>query len=421
MDKKGAKATLGILSGVSAPTIDYPNKLTAGFFPALESDKGPSTGVEERGARRLHLLPAGSREVLWVVPYAGDTYGGRGANDCSCGDPWNFSIIFSSFELDPYPEGLGDERVRFEVVLHNRTGASFGYGEKATLKDGENKRLLVGKKHGAGLKVDLLKHWKGDQRLLAEGGQTSPGRFSFACFIPQPEPGLFYGDRPWQVRCEGIRNGKVSTYTKKAPAVLRRAHFEESGRWYARDLDMWVAGQLEERMNEGGPRGYSDWPLFEGGAVQAMEPASVKVSTTSELSSESGRYTAAKLIDQSADTAWCTKAKKGEAVTFELESPVKLKALALLPGMVSTDWLYHANAAPQRLRVVVGDKEIVWELPSLASANLMREGMRALLLELPSEPVNKLTLAVEALRPGRYYEDLCISEVLLLKERPIAK
>ena len=63
-----------------------------------------------------------------------------------------------------------------------------------------------------------------------------------------------------------------------------------------------------------------------------------------------------------------------------------------------------------------GRKESVHDLALPASAELFAEGRNALVLPLNAPDAVKLTLVVEQVRPGKFTNDLCISELIPLSE-----
>lgn len=151
-DFGGDRWRLGIASGISHPTAVFPGRLRAGHFPSLLvlgersaplQPDAPSDPLNGHLFEPLLLRPPAGRgggetgeirtrsweaewevgEVLWTVPYGGDSFAEGGPADCSCGSPWQFAIAAGWLAIDPRPLGFANaESATVEVVIHNRTG-----------------------------------------------------------------------------------------------------------------------------------------------------------------------------------------------------------------------------------------------------------------------------------------------------------
>ena len=390
--------------------------------------------------RRLRLAApkdAAQLRAVWTVPYLGDTYHGIKPLDCSCGDPWNFSLHMIGLVIDP--AGAAPS----EVTIANHTGAT------AVLR-----RAVPGKGPGedARAKWDVpLKPGQGDRRVIdgaapfsitfAEDRSKSasdypPTRLSLTCHSPQEddeEKGENDGgpaadarrrrrlarDRAafrWDAVCA---LGDGTSARKQAPVFLKLDGSDSSWprkEWFIRGFAREVLGATGDDFSPA--RGLGGWPVVQADLLRPTAGA-VLADASSTLPSKDDAYRARNLVDGNPRSAWCegdASDGRGARIKLAFPAPSNVAALAILPGYVKADWLYEANAAPKRVRVLAetraGKRESVHDIVLPGSAELFAEGRTALILPLDARDVVMLTLVVEQVRPGKYTKDLCISELI---------
>jgi hypothetical protein len=465
----GAQPWYAILAGRSEPSGPGPGHLQAGEFPTFLVGDGfhadsaapfapeaaaaevplPPFGFERRPRGRLHRWRHAWRNerwatAIWTVPYAGDTYGAAGPFDCSCGEPWELAIRQAYLALDVAPAGWKNASAAgVELVLHNRSGVAVALWSATGLDRlpvGETRRTT----YGAGarpLVVSFLDGWRPGRPAhpdpSAGGDGFWPSRIRSRCgqlgredaegsFVPRR-------DRPWSLRCEHRREGATTATEVSVPAFLRsfvppvytwQDEPSPTALWFA-------AGLYRQQVNGAGAEGFDRWPWLEpggrevrhrAGLLRRIDPARYRVTASSTLAAEAGRYAVANLGDGRPDSAWCEGVDgfgHGSELAIVFERPTPLAAVALLPGLVAADWLYEANAAPSAITILPDQGEPAWwGAPALASAELYKEGLWAPLAELEGRAVGNVRLQVTSARPGTRTGDMCASELLLFEPAP---
>jgi hypothetical protein len=395
-------------------------------------DRSPAAVRRFRVAARKD---AAQLRAVWTVPYLGDTYHGIKPLDCTCGDPWNFSLHMIGLVIDP----AGGATT--QVSIANRTGAA------AVLR-------RAGKDAAPGGKWDVtLQPGQGDQRALVGAGPLSitfaenrlkpldlypRTRLSLSCGSPQEDAedkseadGGPAADARRRKRLARDRAafrwdavcylGDKTSARKPAPKFLKLDGSESSGPrkdWFIRGFSREILGATWNAAAR--PSGVGAWPVVQGDLIRPAA-ASVLAEASSTLPAKGDVYHAHNLVDGDPMSTWCegdAADGRGARIKLAFPTPANVAALAILPGYVKADWLYEANAAPKRVRVIAetrtGKSETVHDIALPDSAELFAEARTALILPLDARDVVMLTLVVEQVRPGKYTKDLCISELIPL-------
>lgn len=410
----------------------------ARLLPTYAGDTG-SFVVDSSSAavQRFRLGSNGNKELwaIWTVPYLGDTYSGIDALDCSCGEPWNFSLRLIGLAVDArqvLPSVL-------EVQNHTQVAASLRQGSKQIgLPPGSRTVFALGMKAAGQVSYSNELALDPFSIMFAtdtwKRGEYPQTRLSLDCRSPQEDEGAEGADRDeayyqrrekqlkadhaalrWEAHCS-LSGKKLPP--EKAPTFLRMDGSEEAG---AR-RDWFVRGLARELLGGTAPTGLAAFPLLLRGDVLRRSPQTPTViKASSTLTSGSDRYQAANLVDGNTATAWCEgEAGNGKGATIELafEKPVSFSGMGLLPGYTKTDWLYEANAAPTRVRVLLqtrtGKQEFSTALPLPASSELFAEGRDAMVIQAVARDVMMVSLFIDDVRPGKFTTDMCISELFFI-------
>lgn len=434
-DATGA-ASFGVIGGESTPTPGVPGGLVAGAFPSFLNGAGmprrglapyplPKLPLQFDSAPRawMHVVTEPWADVVWTVPYAGDTYGTAGPLDCSCGDPWNFTINNAWLMIDAAPKGYlnAEPAARVELVLHNDSGVpvtvfrSLGSEPQMLLPNATATVHYGGAPALGPLLVSFLRGWRPGLAAFTGTEQTGriqwPTRLGWSCTYDtkadhdapwQPPPST----PEWRFRCNDEH--------VELPAFVRD-HMAPTNAYSSDPLATWVAaGLFRERLNGRGPQRFEDWPFKAAGRVS---PERYTVTASSTLGAESVLH----LSDGKPDTAWCEGAEGfgvGSELRIDFKEPTPVTAIGLLPGFVSADYLYEANAVPTSAALRPDDRDWLhdgWSGTLLASADLYKEGhhVEVKALQTPKR-VKSLTLRFAGVRPGKFTGDMCVSELLVL-------
>ncbi len=141
------------------------------------------------------------------------------------------------------------------------------------------------------------------------------------------------------------------------------------------------------------------------------------VTASSTLEDYSGfNYTTMCLQDFNSDTAWVEGVPGdgiGETLTYSFREGTVLTGGVIYTGYQKSEYLLHANGAPNALTVESGDRKETLFLDSYADAFLGSEleGYQ-FWFEDPIIPENgTVTVTITSVRPGWKYQDTCISEL----------
>jgi hypothetical protein len=390
------------------------------------------------GAARRVMVAARKDAVqlraVWTVPYLGDTYHGIRPLDCTCGDPWGFSLHMVGLVIDP----AGAATTELSVANHTSAAAVLRRVEKndasrrkgdVTLKPGEgDQRVIDG---SAPLSITFAED---RSKPASEYPRT---RLSLTCGSPQEddeEKGEDDGgpaaaarrrkrlarDRA-AFRWDAICYFGDKTSARTAPRFLKLDGSDASRprmNWFIRGVSRELLGATWDATSSA--RGLGAWSAVQADVIRPVG-SRVLAEASSTLRSKGDVYRAQNLVDGNPTSAWCegdASDGRGARIKLAFTAPSNVAALAILPGYVKADWLYEANAAPRRLRVIAetraGKRESVHDLALPESAELFAEGRTALILPLDARDVVMLTVVVDQVRPGKYTKDLCISELLPL-------
>jgi hypothetical protein len=162
-------------------------------------------------------------------------------------------------------------------------------------------------------------------------------------------------------------------------------------------------------------RGQADKQNFatyiERGSAWTMVHSNYRVKASSTLPPEgTHKYDAANVRDYWADVIWSEGAKgpgTGEWLELEPIEPKPLTAISIYPGCRKSDALFLANARPKKISVELnGEHRFTVDVPDSKDE-----------FEFPvtgyTQPVSKVRLTFREVWPGKRYEDLCVSGVLL--------
>jgi len=395
-------------------------------------DRSPAAVRRFRLAARKD---AAQVRAVWTVPYLGDTYHGIKPLDCTCGDPWNFSLHMIGLVIDPAGGATNSlliaNHTGATAVLH-RTDKGDAPGGKSdvTLAAGPGERSVV-----VGTAPFSITFAEDGSKPVDLYPRT---RLSLTCGSPQEdaeEKGEDDGgpaaaarrrkrlarDRAafrWDAVCT---LGDKTSARKPAPKFLKLDGSESSWprkAWFIRGFSREILGATWDAAAR--PSGVGGWPVVQGDLIRPAA-ASVLAEASSTLPAKGDVYRAHNLVDGDPMSTWCegdAADGRGAGIKLAFPTPTNVAALAILPGYVKADWLYEANAAPKRVRVIAetrtGRNETVHDIALPDSAELFAEARTALILPLDARDVVMLTLVVEQVRPGKYTKDLCISELLPL-------
>jgi len=498
----GAGAEYEVLAPISEPDQSpWPGHVAAGDFPsfvvlapggrALDVKKSRDTApvgrlvgqvaddawtfTVDRSRTAVGRTLISAREnaqlrVVWTVPYLGDTYHGIKPLDCSCGDPWNFSLQMIGVVIDPAGAA------RTELRVWNHTGADVVLSQAGKAADRDAGRTLgpggrwEEKMKGGGGTSGVIDDWPGDKLPIGGTLRRAPfsltfverpskpasdyprTRLSLTCHSPQEDEGAvetteaesarrekrLAKDRAafrWEAVCRlGDEKSARTPAHKPAPKFLRLDGSDASWarkEWFVRGVarELWgptwdgVLPSPRDPTSDATvwPRALQAWPLLQDGLIRRPFGKHLVVQASTTLPSKDDAYRATNLVDANPLSAWCEgDASDGAGARIQLAfpEPTAVAGLAILPGYVKADWLYEANAAPKRVRVIAetraGKREAVHDLALPDSAELFAEGRNALILPVDADGVVMLTLVVEQARPGKYTKDLCIGELIPL-------
>ncbi|MGE0550216.1 MAG: hypothetical protein AB7O24_25385 [Kofleriaceae bacterium] len=463
---------LGIAAGTSKPSGAAPGDLRPGHFPTLLVWNGdatnmpidveawkptaPGSGKVPRPAFGFESSPAPAATLhrwqmrgaegaaVWTVPYAGDSYGTAGSLDCSCGDPYVFSISNAFLVVDPSANGLANASGSVELVIHNESGSAarlwptLRETSSFELTPHATRTLSYGSGTRGPLLVSFLRGWKPGSESHIKNPQTGPSfwpsSLQFSCSPPTKpsadEPFLPAYDQPWALRCKRTRGSDVSSFESSIPSFLH-SWMPPTSSWHNETtpvVDWFMAGMYRAAMNGDGPSSFQQWPSFEAKRAR-IAPSRYRLSASSTLGGAAGRNSVANLSDGKPDTAWCEGDDGygiGTELTIEFDTPTKIAKIGLLPGMVRADWLYEANAAPTSALIYVDptkpDRNASykakaihhWWAPSLPSAEVYKEGLWAPVTDV-TDTGRRFVVRITNARAGRYAGDMCISELMLFE------
>ena len=403
----------------------------------------PRFGFDEKPKGWVHRWDAGydfgRLDVVWTVPYAGDTYHGGGALDCSCGETYNFTISSTYVAIDPSALGFtGGEKV--ELVVHDALPVSveaLSFDGKRTLAripaGGEWRTLLDPTRGGEPFVVSFLDGWR--PGLPARRGDRDwwPSRIEASCASPVQENGEDMPSederRPWDLECSATVGARRSKETVTVPPFLRPAFSHYSGRqWFA-------AASYRKALQRAAPK-VDGWPALgpfppvkipgepdRGPAPVRVDPKGYKV--TAPVTLPGGRHDVSNLSDGDPDTSWCAPAPGvGRKLVVEFPRPIANATFHLLPGLVRTPALYEANAVPSAVRVTCEPSDPArgspaglppQPIPYLAVPDLYREGV--VLPLAGSCSGRRATIEIVEVAAGRFSGDVCFSELVVLAPR----
>jgi hypothetical protein len=397
----------------------------------------PPFGFEPEPRGWVHRWRAGfdqrPLEVAWTVAYAGDTYHGGGALDCSCGEPFNFDVANTYVVIDPSRLGF-QGTAKLELVVHN----PLPFAVEAVSLDGQ--RTLASLAPGGAWRTQLdpaaggepfvvafLDGWRPGMPALrqeAENVRTHwPSRLEASCTSPTVSDGENMPEedprRRWDLECAATIGGKRTNEAVTVPGFLRPA-----GR-------PWNAAAIWRRLLALDAPPAERWPALEP-VPDARDPAvpsppsAVRVApkryrVSASATVPGGRNGVENLSDGNPDTAWCAPAPgHGRKLTIAFPEPIPGAQIGLLPGYVRTAGLYEANAVPVAVRVACDPPEAGGALadgapvplPLVGVPDLYREGV---LLPLVGHcPGRRATIEIVELAHGRFSGDVCISELLVV-------
>ncbi len=423
-----------------AVTKNLATMSVARLIPTYAGDVGSFVvDASSVAVQRLRLDSSGDKELwaVWTVPYLGDTYAGIGALDCSCGDPWNFSLRMIGLVIDARQ---GPPSV-LEVHNHTPAAASLRQGSKEIgLSPGSRTVFSLGKKaaghisHANELALDPFSIvFTANSWSRGDGDYPRTG-LSLDCRSPQEDEGAegvdrdeaYYARREKQKKADraALRwEAQCSLSGKKLPPQRAPTFLKMDGSEMAAGRRDWfIRGVSRGLLGGTAPTGLAAFPLLLRGDVLRRSPwTPTVIKTSSTLRSSSDRYQAARLVDGNVATAWCEgDAGNGKGTTIEMAfaKPVSISGIGLLPGYTKTDWLYEANVAPTRVRLLIqtgtGTQEVSAELPLPGSSELFAEGRDAMVIQAVAKDVLTVSLVIDDIRPGKFTTDLCISELFFI-------
>jgi hypothetical protein len=140
-----------------------------------------------------------------------------------------------------------------------------------------------------------------------------------------------------------------------------------------------------------------------------------------------GKFEPERAIDGDLATAWCEGrpgSGAGEWLELSWESPRRVDAIRLFPGFGKSRALFYANARARRVRLTFSDRHSVEadldDVPALQeidTAGSPTVGTRPNEEPTPwSAPVTSVRIEIVDAAPGRKYSDLCLSEIVLLRQ-----
>lgn len=397
----------------------------------------PRFGFEDGPKGLVHRwrpgYESGRIEVVWTVPYAGDTYHGGGALDCSCGETFNFTISNTYVAIDPSRLGFsGTEKI--ELVVHD----ALPFAVEALSLDGrtlakipaggEWRTLLEAATGGEPFVVSFLEGWKPGSPALRAEREWWPSRLEARCASPVVDDGENMPaedlKRPWDLECSAKKGGRAAKETITVPPFLRAALRTD----YGRGMSWFAAASWRKAMQLDAPKA-DRWPALEplppvngpswierGPAPVRVDPGRYRVTASATL--PGGRYSAANLSDGDPDTAWCAPGPgQGRKLVVEFAQPILGAAIHLLPGLVRSPALYEANAVPAAVRVHCdpdsgGADLLSRPIPFLAVPDLYREGVALPLAGTCSG--RRATIEITEIAAGRFSGDVCVSELVVL-------
>ena len=133
--------------------------------------------------------------------------------------------------------------------------------------------------------------------------------------------------------------------------------------------------------------------------------------TASSTLTEKGRpasfYAPERAVDGKLSTCWCKGTRgdgKGEWLQIDFAKPTRIKGLRVYPGCGSSQTIYGNNNRISKLTVETGSRSS-FTLPD-------ERRLHDLEVRTPS-PVTSVRFTIEAVYPGKKFDDTCIGEVLI--------
>jgi hypothetical protein len=179
--------------------------------------------------------------------------------------------------------------------------------------------------------------------------------------------------------------------------------------WNFEDLEPTMADDLEieaspvENLH---PGGYS-----EANGRWTMTHSNYRVKASSTLPPEGNHnYNAANIKGNGRGNSWSEGVKGpgiGEWLELEPIVPKPLASISMTPGYAKDQELFEANARPKKILVELnGEHRFTVEVPD------SRDGV-----EFPvskyAKPVKKIRITFREVWPGKRFEDMCVSNILL--------
>jgi len=184
--------------------------------------------------------------------------------------------------------------------------------------------------------------------------------------------------------------------------------------WNFENLEPTLADDLEIEAQpkiRGYGQGDVDGRYTERGGKWFASHTNYQIKASSSLPAEGDQsYEPEKVKNFWGDGAWSEGAKGsgvGEWLELTPAVPKPLNAIEIEPGMTKTEELFTANARPKTVLVELnGEKRFSAEIPDLKEVHR---------IPIPdyTKPVKKIRLTFQEVWPGKRFEDLCVSGILL--------
>lgn len=195
---------------------------------------------------------------------------------------------------------------------------------------------------------------------------------------------------------------------------------------------------------------YFGYSVYSGAALEDWLPYRIGNDRyTVSVSSENKAYPASNLSDMNLETAWAIPWKDGDrpVITIKFNEPVKLGAILLAPGYYKSEKTFYENARPREIsgsaKVLEPEniydektdkylftgryrndsedfqllqKEGMGKYEVLTFNNLMEDAMILQKNIWSNSLVTELTISINEIVPGTTYNDLCVTELILLDD-----
>ncbi|HEX7261407.1 MAG TPA: DUF4424 family protein [Luteolibacter sp.] len=183
--------------------------------------------------------------------------------------------------------------------------------------------------------------------------------------------------------------------------------------WNFENLEPTLADDLEIEASPEihGHNGPDKVRYVERGGRWLISHTNYDVQASSVLAPADGQtYEAGKIKNFWPDETWSEGAKGpgiGEWLELKPAVPKTLAAIAIQPGYSKSDGLFQANARPKKILIDLnGEHQFSAEIPD--SKDFYRIPIRGY-----AKPVKKIRMTFQEVWPGKKFEDLCVSGVLL--------